>query len=207
MNTSMQEAPCVPAGTVSLCVYCGARDGVHADFVDAAHRLGHGLGQRGAQLVYGGGRTGLMGVVARAAQAASSRVVGIIPQALVQREVANTACEELIVVPNMHQRKALMAERSQAFIALPGGVGTLEELFEVWTWRQLGYHDKPIGILNIKGYYDPLLEFIHRAQMEGFVSGADKNLVIVENDVDILLNKTIAAMARSQPMPSLAEKI
>ena len=136
----------------SVCVYCGSRNGIQPEYADVARQVGTWIGQHNGQLVYGGGNNGLMGLVAQATADAGGRVVGIIPQALVDREVANPLCDELHVVANMHQRKAMMAERSHAFLALPGGIGTFEELFEVWTWRQLGYHDKPIGILNVAGY-------------------------------------------------------
>ena len=136
----------------SLCVYCGSRAGERPEFAQAATAVGQWIGAHGGQLVYGGGRNGLMGVVAEATRQAGGRVLGVIPQALVDKEQANHACDELHIVQTMHQRKALMAERCDAFLALPGGIGTFEELFEVWTWRQLGYHDKPVGLLNVAGY-------------------------------------------------------
>jgi uncharacterized protein (TIGR00730 family) len=142
----------------SICVYCGSRPGERPEYSQAAEAVGHWIGRHQGQLVYGGGRTGLMGTVAEATRAAGGRVVGIIPQALVDKEVANRACDELLVVDTMHERKALMGERAGAFLALPGGIGTFEELFEIWTWRQLGYHDKPIGLLNVAGYYEALVE-------------------------------------------------
>ena len=142
---------------ISLCVYCGSRPGDLPAYADAARAVGTEIGRRGWQLVYGGGRAGLMGVVADAALAAGAAVVGVIPQSLMVRELGHAGLTELHVVDTMHQRKTMMAERSDAFLALPGGIGTFEELFEVWTWRQLGYHDQPIGLLNVAGYYDPLL--------------------------------------------------
>ena len=145
----------------SLCVYCGSRPGALPTYTDASRQVGEWIGRHGGQLVYGGGRNGLMGVVAQATLAAGGRVIGVIPQALVDKEAANTDCTELHVVQTMHERKQMMAERADAFLALPGGIGTFEELFEVWTWRQLGYHDKPIGLLNVAGYYDPLLQFMN----------------------------------------------
>ena len=135
--------------TFSMCVYCGSRPGENPAFADAARSVGTWIGQRGGQLVYGGGRSGLMGTVAEATRQAGGRVVGVIPQALVDKELANRLCDELHIVQTMHERKAMMAERSDTFLALPGGIGTFEELFEVWTWRQLGYHDKPLGLLNV----------------------------------------------------------
>ena len=153
----------------SLCVYCGSRPGENPLFADAARAVGGWIGARGGQLVYGGGRSGLMGIVADAAQAAGGRVVGVIPQTLVDKEHARRECDELHIVQTMHERKALMAERSDAFVALPGGIGTFEELFEVWTWRQLGYHNKPLGLLNVAGYYDGLLGFLETSMASGFM--------------------------------------
>ena len=173
--------------TFSICVYCGSRPGENPLFADAARAVGAWIGAHGGQLVYGGGRSGLMGIVADATQAAGGRVVGVIPQALVDKEHARHACDELHIVQTMHERKALMAERSDAFIALPGGIGTFEELFEVWTWRQLGYHDKPIGILNIAGYYDGLLAFLHTSVSSGFMGEWQMGLVHSASDIDALL--------------------
>ena len=133
--------PATPA--FSVCVYCGSRAGVDAAYAEAARATGQWIGSHGGQLVYGGGRNGLMGIVAQATQEAGGRVVGIIPKALVDKEQANHHCDELHVVDTMHERKAMMAERSDAFVALPGGIGTFEELFEVWTWRQLGTTTNP----------------------------------------------------------------
>ena len=161
----------------SICVYCGSRPGERSEFTASARAVGHWIGERGGQLVYGGGRTGLMGTVAEATREAGGRVVGIIPQALVDKEVANRACDELLIVDTMHERKALMGERADAFLALPGGIGTFEELFEIWTWRQLGYHDKPIGILNVAGYYDGLLAFMAHSVGEGLMSSWQMGLV------------------------------
>ena len=173
--------------TFSICVYCGSRPGENPLFADAARAVGAWIGAHGGQLVYGGGRSGLMGIVADATQAAGGRVVGVIPQALVDKEHARHACDELHIVQTMHERKALMAERSDAFIALPGGIGTFEELFEVWTWRQLGYHDKPIGILNIAGYYDGLLAFLQTSVASGFMGEWQMGLVHSASDIDALL--------------------
>jgi uncharacterized protein (TIGR00730 family) len=141
-----------PAPTLSVCVYCGSRAGNGAAFANAARAIGQAIGRRGWRLVYGGGRAGLMGSVADAALAAGSEVIGVIPKALMGRELGHGGLTELHVVDTMHERKRLMAERSDAFVALPGGIGTFEELFEVWTWLQLGYHDKPVGLLNATGY-------------------------------------------------------
>lgn len=161
----------------SLCVYCGSRPGAGPSYAAAAETVGRWIGKHGGQLVYGGGRNGLMGVAAAAAQAAGGRVVGIIPRALVEKEWANVHCDELHVVETMHERKAMMAERSDAFLALPGGIGTFEELFEVWTWRQLGYHDKPIGLLDTGGYYGSLLAFLRQSVAAGFMNDWQMDLL------------------------------
>ena len=161
----------------SLCVYCGSRPGEGAAYLEAAKAVGQWIGQQGGQLVYGGGRTGLMGTVAEATRLAGGRVVGIIPKALVDKVLANTLCDELHVVDTMHERKAMMGARADAFVALAGGIGTFEELFEIWTWRQLGYHDKPTGILNTAGYYDGLLHFLGHSVREGFMGDWQMNLV------------------------------
>ena len=173
--------------TFSICVYCGSRPGENPLFAEAAASVGRWIGERGGQLVYGGGSGGLMGIVANAARLAGARVVGVIPQALVDKEHANHACDELHIVQTMHERKAMMAERSDAFLALPGGIGTFEELFEVWTWRQLGYHDKPIGILNVAGYYDGLLDFLQTSVSSGFMGEWQMGLVHNASDLDALL--------------------
>ena len=171
----------------SVCVYCGSRHGARASYTAAAQALGTAIGRRGWQLVYGGGKVGLMGVVADATLAAGGRVVGVIPESLQRAEVGHPGLHELHVVPTMHARKQMMAERAQAFVALPGGIGTLEELFEVWTWRQLGYHDQPIGLLNVDGYYDSLLQFMQRSEQEGFVSASTLAMVQVNQNPQALL--------------------
>jgi len=173
--------------TFSVCVYCGSRHGARPEYTAAARALGAAIGQRGWQLVYGGGKVGLMGEVADATLAAGGRVVGVIPETLLQREVEHRGLHELHVVPTMHLRKQMMAERAQAFIALPGGIGTLEELYEVWTWRQLGYHDQPIGLLNVEGYYDDLLRFMRKTVDEGFLSAAQNAVLAVDTDPEALL--------------------
>ena len=173
--------------TISICVYCGSRHGNKPAYTAAARALGAAIGSRGWQLVYGGGKVGLMGEVADATMAAGGRVVGVIPESLKQREVEHQGLDELHVVPTMHLRKQMMAERADAFIALPGGVGTLEELFEVWTWRQLGYHRNPIGLLNTEGYYDDLLRFMRHTVDEGFLSAEQQAAVQVGTDPQALL--------------------
>lgn len=171
----------------SICVYCGSRPGELPAYADAARAIGTEIGRRGWQLVYGGGRAGLMGVVADAALAAGATVVGVIPESLMGRELGHRGLTELHVVQTMHQRKMMMAERSDAFLALPGGIGTFEELFEVWSWRQLGYHDKPLGLLNVAGYYDGLLGFLAHSREQGFMTTAQTDLLHVADDPLALL--------------------
>jgi uncharacterized protein (TIGR00730 family) len=175
----------------SICVYCGSRPGENEAYAQAATAVGAWIGAHGGQLVYGGGRSGLMGTVAEATRRAGGRVVGIIPQALVDKELANRACDELHIVQTMHERKAMMAERSDAFIALPGGIGTFEELFEVWTWRQLGYHDKPLGLLNVAGYYDGLLAFLNHSVASGFMGEWQMGLLHAGSDTPTLLQTLV----------------
>ncbi|RJP70397.1 MAG: TIGR00730 family Rossman fold protein [Comamonadaceae bacterium] len=181
----------------SLCVYCGSRPGAHPAFIDTARAVGHWIGSHGGQLVYGGGRNGLMGVVAEATLAAGGRVVGIIPKALVEKEWAHHGCTELHVVDTMHERKRLMAERADAFLALPGGIGTFEEFFEVWTWRQLGYHDKPVGLLNVAGYYDGLMAFLRTGVEEQFMGSWQMELIRVGDDAATLLPDLVQAAGLS----------
>jgi uncharacterized protein (TIGR00730 family) len=170
-------------------VFCGSRTGAAAADADAARRVGQWIGTHGWRLVYGGGRAGLMGLVADAALATGAAVVGVIPQSLMTRELGHQGLTELHVVQTMHERKRLMAERSDAFLALPGGLGTLEELFEVWTWRQLGYHDKPVGLLDVEGYYGQLLAFIDGMSQAGFVSAEQRALLAVDSDAEALLRE------------------
>ena len=177
----------------SLCVYCGSRPGANPAFAQVAHDVGDWIGRHGGQLVYGGGHNGLMGQVADATLAAGGRVVGIIPRALVEREWAHKGCTELHVVDTMHERKRMMAERADAFLALPGGIGTFEEFFEVWTWRQLGYHDKPVGLLNAGGYYDGLLSFMAHSVEQQFMGPWQMELVRVDADWQRLLPDLVQA--------------
>ena len=177
----------------SSCVYCGSRPGLNPAFAAAAAQVGHWIGERGGQLVYGGGKSGLMGIVADAALQSGARVVGVIPKALVEKEWAHRGCTELHIVDTMHDRKRMMAERADAFMALPGGIGTFEELFEVWTWRQLGYHDKPIGILNIARYYDRLLEFLASSVIEQFLGDWQMALVHSSDQYELLLEGLVQA--------------
>jgi uncharacterized protein (TIGR00730 family) len=181
----------------SLCVYCGSRSGTTPAFQEVAAEVGRWIGQHRGQLVYGGGNNGLMGILADAVLSAGGRVVGVIPQALVEREWAKRDCTELHVVDNMHQRKSMMAERADAFLALPGGIGTFEEFFEAWTWRQLGYHGKPIGLLNTGGYYDPLLDFLGRSVQHGFMSDWQMDLLTVGSEPQALLATLVQAAGSS----------
>ena len=177
----------------SLCVYCGSRPGIDSAFADTARAVGRWIGEHGGQLVYGGGRNGLMGIVADATMAAGGQAVGIIPKALVEREWAHHGCTELHVVDNMHERKRMMADKADAFLALPGGIGTFEEFFEVWAWRQLGYHDKPVGLLNVAGYYDGLMAFMRTGVEQQFMSGAQMELIRVGSAVPELLPELVQA--------------
>lgn len=186
----------------SVCVYCGSRPGSEPHFTDAARRVGQWIGHHGGQLVYGGGNNGLMGTVAQATLDAGGRVIGVIPTALVDKEWANHSCTELHVVDTMHERKRLMAEHADAFLALPGGIGTFEEFFEVWTWRQLGYHDKPVGLLNLGGYYDGLLQFLRHTVEQQFMGDWQMDLVRVDSDAKRLLPDLVQAAGLS-PAPRL----
>ena len=179
----------------SLCVYCGSRPGVRPAYADLARRLGGAIGARGWQLVYGGGRAGLMGILADAALRAGAHVVGVIPESLLRLEVGHAGLSELHVVQTMHQRKTLMAERADAFVAMPGGIGTFEELFEVWTWRHLGYHRRPIGLLEVEGYWSPLLAFLRRTEDEGFISANQRAMLLVNEDIDALLDALSDALS------------
>jgi uncharacterized protein (TIGR00730 family) len=171
----------------SVCVFCGSSPGARPDYTVAAQRLGHALASSRKRLIYGGGNVGLMGVLADAALEGGGEVTGVIPRHLVDREVAHSGLSYLRIVDSMHQRKWLMADLSDAFVVLPGGLGTLEEFFEVWTWGQLGLHRKPYGLLNVAGYFDPLLAFLDHAVDERFVSSDHRALLRVADDVDDLL--------------------
>jgi uncharacterized protein (TIGR00730 family) len=176
---------------LSVCVFCGASPGADPAYADAATALGAFLASTGRRLVYGGGHVGLMGAVADAALAGGGTVVGVIPQSLVEREIAHTGLTELRVVGSMHERKALMAELSDGFVALPGGIGTLEELFEVWTWGQLGLHRKPYGLLNVGGFYDPLLGFLDHLVAQRFVRREHRDLVLVDDAAERLVHRMV----------------
>jgi len=175
-----------------LCVYCGSAAGHDPVYAGAARELGLAIAQRGMSLVYGGGHVGLMGIVADAVLAAGAKVTGVIPTALMDSEVGHTQLTELRVVKDMHERKALMAELADGFVALPGGIGTLEELFEVMTWLQLGYHRKPVGLLNTQGFYDDLLRMLNKQRDTGFLKPAHHALLITEADTAALLDRLMA---------------
>jgi len=175
----------------SVCVYCGSKPGASPDFAATAKSVGHWIGSRGGQLVYGGSKNGLMGIVADATLRAGGRVIGVIPRALVEKEWANHDCSELHVVDSMHERKRLMAEHADAFLALPGGIGTFEEFFEVWTWRQLGYHDKPVGLLNMAGYYDGLIGFLQSSVRQDFMGDWQMDLIRIGTDPEALLRALV----------------
>lgn len=172
-----------------ICVYCGSSAGRDPAYVEAARTLGRTLAERGIDLVYGGGHVGLMGAVADATLDAGGDVYGVMPQALVDREIAHEGVTELVVVDSMHERKARMADLADGFVALPGGFGTLEELMEVLTWAQLGFHRDPCGLLDVGGYYASLVEFFDHQVEEGFVSDEHRRMVVVADDVDVLLDR------------------
>jgi uncharacterized protein (TIGR00730 family) len=176
----------------ALAVYCGSATPSDPVYIEAARHVGRVLAQRDITVVYGGGRLGLMGAVADAALAAGGKVIGVIPEALVDAEVAHRGCTELRVVKNMHERKAAFTDLSDGFVNLPGGVGTMDEMWEAVSWSQLGYHSKPVGILNIAGYYDHLIAFnAHMADI-GFVREAHRGILLVAETIDVLLGKMIA---------------
>ncbi|MBK0064211.1 MULTISPECIES: TIGR00730 family Rossman fold protein [unclassified Acinetobacter] len=172
----------------SICIFCGSAVGTDPLFLQAAQVTGETIAQQGKTLVYGGGRSGLMGVVADSALQAGGRVIGVIPTALVDRELAHPHLTELHIVQNMHERKTKMAELSDGFIALPGGAGTLEEIFEQWTWSQLGIHQKPCAFLNVQGFYDDLLKMIQSTADKGFTQSRFVEKLIASDQVDVILS-------------------
>ncbi|KAA0683561.1 TIGR00730 family Rossman fold protein [Roseomonas genomospecies 6] len=182
----------------SVCVYCGSSSRVADVHKDAAHMLGDGLARRGIRLVYGGGRVGLMGIAADAALAAGGDVVGIIPEHIQAAEIEHTGLTELHVVDSMHTRKRMMVDRSDAFVVLPGGLGTLDEAFEILTWKQLGLHDKPVLIVDVDGYWRPLLGLVDHMVAQGFTQPAHRALFTVVDDVD----GVFAALAH-EPEPAM----
>jgi hypothetical protein len=168
-------------------VFCGSSPGARPAYLESAASLGRTLAAQGRTLVYGGGNVGLMGAVADAALAAGGRVIGVIPEHLVAREVAHTGLTDLRVVQSMHERKQVMADLADTFVLLPGGLGSLEEFFEVWTWGQLGLHAKPYGLLNVDAYFEPLLAFLDHAVAERFVRPAHRAMLVVDDNVERLL--------------------
>lgn len=178
---------CKCGGVKSVCVFCGSNLGRGPQYGDAVRSLAWSLAAEGIDIVYGGARVGGMGLLADTALEAGARVIGVIPQLLVESEIAHSGLSELHIVASMHARKAMMAELSEGFIALPGGLGTLDELAEILTWSQLGLHDKPTGLLNVAGYYDALLAFLDHARAEGFLSSQHREVVQAAADVGELL--------------------
>lgn len=175
-----------------IAVYCGSATPADPRYMDLAREVGTTLAERGIGVVYGGGRLGLMGAVAGAALAAGGEVIGVIPQALVSGEVANHDCTELRVVANMHERKAAFTDLSDGFLTIPGGVGTMDELWEAVSWAQLGYHAKPVGLLNAFGFYDHLIAFNRHMAETGFVRPAHQGIIIAEAELDLLLTRMAA---------------
>lgn len=171
-----------------VCIFCASAHGARPAYRESAERMGAALAGRGLELVYGGGRVGLMGVVADGALNAGGKVLGVIPKSLADKELAHRGLTELYVVDSMHERKAMMAGLSDAFIALPGGLGTLEEFAEILTWAQLGIHRKPFGLLNVEGFYDPLLAFFDHARAEGFVRADHRGMIQTSDQVETLLD-------------------
>jgi uncharacterized protein (TIGR00730 family) len=182
-----------------VCVFCGSNRGVHPEYAAAAREVGQALAARGLSLVYGGGRVGLMGEVADAVLAAGGEAIGVITEKLRALEVGHEGLSELFVVESMHARKTMMAHLASAFVVLPGGWGTLEETFEVLTWSQLGYHKKPIGLLDVRGYYGPLLAFADRAVEDGFLKPEHRALLVARGGVDELFQALSAAEVPAQP--------
>ncbi|MCA8995712.1 MAG: TIGR00730 family Rossman fold protein [Planctomycetaceae bacterium] len=176
----------------ALCVFCGSKTGILSVHEEAARELGRELAKHEIRLVYGGGNIGLMGVIADEVLAHSGKVTGVIPEALTNRELAHTGVDDMRIVDSMHTRKATMAQLADAFVALPGGIGTFEELFEILTWKQLGIHHKPVALLNVSGYYDPLLSLMDRAVAEGFLSSHNRELLWVETTVRSLMARLLA---------------
>lgn len=172
-----------------ICVFCGSNTGSDPAYAEAARALGQLFAREGIALVYGGGSVGLMGVLADSVLAAGGEAIGVIPQALWAREVGHRGLTDLRIVETMHERKAMMADLADAFIALPGGLGTLEEIFEVWTWAQLGLHQKPLGFLDVNGFYAPLMEFLDRAVRSRFVRDEHRAIAMIARDPEALLKR------------------
>ncbi len=173
----------------TVCVFCGSNAGARDLYLEAAREVGGAIAERGLRLVYGGASVGLMGALADAAITAGGEVIGVMPRALIEREIAHGGLAKLHEVASMHERKALMSDLSDAFLALPGGAGTLDELFEIWTWAQLGYHRKPVGLLNAGGYFDLLIAFLDHQRREKFVRPEHRNMLIVESRAADMLDR------------------
>ena len=186
----------------AVCVFCGSNPGARPDYLEAAGRTGRTIARAGLTLVYGGASVGCMGAVADAALEQGGRVVGVIPQSLIDKEIAHTGLSENHVTTSMHERKAKMAELSDGFIALPGGAGTMEEMFEVWTWGQLGLHAKPLALLDVAGFFEPLVTFLDHQRAEAFMQPAHREMLLVDRDPAALLDR----MAAYQP-PTVAKWI
>ncbi|HWD91417.1 MAG TPA: TIGR00730 family Rossman fold protein [Verrucomicrobiae bacterium] len=182
-----------------LCIFCGSSHGANPVYAEAAKIAGSELARRGIGLVYGGGNVGLMGVIADAALAAGGNVIGVIPEALMAKEVGHRGLPDLRVVKTMHERKALMAELADGFVALPGGIGTFEEFFEIVTWAQLGLHAKPCALLNVNGFYDPLLRLIDHAIDEQFIKPTQRDHIIVESDFSRLMDRMASHHVPHEP--------
>ncbi len=183
----------------TICIFCGSSVGANPAFREAAREFGTFIGNTSRKLVFGGGHIGLIGVLADAALAAGAPVTGVIPRKLVEKELAHRGLTELRVVESMHQRKALMAELADSFVALPGGVGTLEEFFEVWTWSQLGLHHKPFGILNVQGFFDPLLRFLEHVVAEKLLKPENLKSLAVDSTPAALVEKMLQAKPADTP--------
>jgi uncharacterized protein (TIGR00730 family) len=184
----------------SVCVYCGSSSGARPLYVEAARAFGRALVEHDLALIYGGGKVGLMGTIADTVMEAGGRAIGVIPELLVSKEIGHKGLTELHVVPDMHHRKKMMADLSDAFVAMPGGVGTLEELFEAYTWAQLGYHQKPVAVLNIDGFYDPLIAMLKHTVQEGFMRESYLDVLQFDSNPAELIGK----LQRYQPI--LADK-
>ena len=184
----------------TVCVFCGSNSGAGNAYAEAARGLARAIARRRLKLVYGGGNVGLMGVLADAALGAGAHVIGVIPRRLVEKEVAHARLTEQRIVGTMHERKALMAELSDAFIALPGGLGTLDETFEMLTWTQLGYHRKPCALLDVNGYFERLADFLDHAVAERFITAAHRDMLVVEHDPEAVLDRLADA-----PLPNVSK--
>ncbi len=195
----MKTSPLHPGPLATVCVFCGAHPGQDPAFLEAARAFGRLLAVTGRRLVYGGGRAGMMGALADAALEAGGEVVGVIPRAMVDREWAHPGASSMRVVGTMHQRKAMMSELADGFVALPGGIGTMEELFEAWTWAQLGVHGKPVGLLDAGEFFQPLLALADHMVQAGFLLPGVRDLLVVDTDPGRLLARMAAMAAAESP--------